>query len=287
MANCMLGFPNRVDSAALSGGAWTAGLPLANVKNRVLGKFARTQDAQPSSTWLDIDLGIARNIRALAVVNHNFSLAAKYRLRGADVSDFSTVIYDTGSTPKDVWPVVFPASALDWEDDNWWSGRYTAEQITGYTPTLTMLAESNVIARYWRLQIFDADNAAGYLQFGRIFIGPVWQPALNMSYGASLAWETKTEVQEARSGAEYFDVRVPYRVQQFTLDWMKQDEAFSQAFELFRRAGIDKELLWIHDPDDTVHAIRRRFLARLRTLSPIEYPYPLINKTAFEIKELL
>lgn len=287
MANCILGFPNRIDSAALSGGSWNAALPLSNLKNRVIGKVARSADAAPGSTWLDIDLGAPRAIRALAAVNHNLSLGAAYRLQGSASSDFSAPVYDTGAAFIDVWPVVYPAAALEWEDDNWWSGRYTAEQISDYTTALTVLIPTTKVARYWRLEIRDAGNGAGYIQLGRLFIGPAWQPAFNASSGASLGWETKTDIQEARSGAEYFERRTPYRVAHFSLDWLSQDEAFANAFELQRRAGVDQEVLWIQDPDDTTHALRLRFLARLRALSPIEYPYFNIHRAAFELKELI
>lgn len=283
----MLGFPNRIDAATLSGGAWTAGLPLANLQNRIIGKVARTPDDAMASTWFDIDLGAAKSIRTFAAVGHNLSLAAKYRLRGSSVSDFATTVYDSGAAFLDVWPDVYPYMSLEWEDDNWWSGKYTAEQITGYTAALITILPGNTLARYWRLEIDDTTNPAGFVQIGRVFIGPAWQPTFNMSYGASLGWETKTEAQEAMGGAEYFQRRTPFRVARFALDWMSQDEGFANAFEIQRRAGIDQEILWIHDPSDSVHALRRRFLGRLRALSQIEYPYPNINKSAFELKELL
>jgi hypothetical protein len=141
--------------------------------------------------------------------------------------------------------------------------------------------------QYWRIELNDTTNLAGYVQAGRLFIGPAWQPTNNMSYSNSLAWETKTVVDEAISGAEYFDVRLPYRVAKVSFDWMATDEAMTNAFEITRRAGIDQEVMYIHDPDDTVHALRRRFLSRMRTLNPIENPYFNQNKQAFEFKELL
>ncbi len=283
----MLGFPNRIDTSTIYGGSWASTLPLNFLKNRTLGKVARSTDLLLASTQFDIDLGVAKNTRLFAAVNHNFSINAKYRLRGSTVADFSTVVFDSGAGLVDVWPVVYPDGVLEWEDDNWWSGKYTAEQIAGYTPNLPIILPGNKLARYWRLEISDPTNAAGFVQLGRVFIGPAWQPKVNMAYGASLGWETKTEVQEARSGAEYFDMRLPYRVQKLSLDWMDQGDAFSQAFELQRRAGVDQEVFWIFDPDDTVDAIRRQYLARLRVLGPIEFTNLDIHKSGFEVKELL
>lgn len=285
MSNMLLGFPNRIDSATLSGGSWSAGLPLANLQNRIIGKVARTANVTLAATQFDINLGSSKSIRALALVNHNLTLAAQYRIRGSTVNTFASNVYDSGWT--DVWPAVFPSASLEWEDDNWWSGKYTAEQISGYTAALINICPSNELAQYWRVEINDTSNAIGYVQVGRVFIGAAWQPTVNMSVGATLGWETKTEAQEAIGGAEYFQRRTPYRVANLKIDVLSSDEAFANAFEIQRRAGIDQEVLFIHDPDDTVHALRRRFLGRLRQLSPIEYPYSTFNSAAFEIKELL
>lgn len=285
MSNCMLGFPNRLDAATLSGGSWLAALPLANLQNRIIGKVARSTTDATADTKFDIDFTAEKNIRVLSLTNHNLSLDALYRVRGSTVSNFATSVYDSGWL--DVWPVVYLPADLEWEDNNWWQGKYSDEQRAGYTAALIHILPANTLARYWRIEIDDTTNAAGYVQIGRVFIGPAWQPTLNMSYGASIGWETATEVQEALGGAEYFQRRTPFRSQRFALDWMTQNEAMAQAFEIQRRAGIDQEVLWIMDPSDTVHALRRRWLGRLRKLSPIEYPYYNTGKSAFEIKELL
>lgn len=283
MSNCMIGFPNCTDAATLSGGSWLAALPLSNLKNRIIGKVARSSTDATADTKLDIDLAAEKNIRVLSLTNHNCSLDARFRIRGSAVSNFATSVYDSGW--GDVWPVVYGPDDLDWEDNTWWVGKYTDEQRAGYTAALIHILPANTLARYWRIEIDDTTNAAGYVQVGRLFIGPAWQPTLNMSYGASVGWETDTEVQKALGGAEYFQRRTPYRVQKLVLGAMDGNEAMTRAFELQRRAGIDQEVLWIFDPSDTMHALRRRWLGRLRRLDPIEYPYCNTNKTAFEIKE--
>lgn len=281
----MLGFPNRIDEATLSNGSWTTGLPRSFLQSRIIGKVARTTDAALTSTKLDIDLTKAQKIQLLALRNHNLSINSKYRITAANDNAFATPVYASGWL--DVWPVVYPYGVLEWEDDNFWTGKYSTEEMTGYVTELDHILPTWCLARYWRIEINDTANLAGYIQIGRPFIGPAWQPTINMTYGESFAWETKTEVQEAISGAEYFQPRLPFRVHRFSLDWMSQDEAFSRAFEIMRRAGIDKEILFIFDPADTVHALRRRFMGRLRTLSPIENPYINLHKSAFEAKEIL
>lgn len=285
MGNAMLGFPNRIDLATLSGGTWSATLPLTNLQNRILGKVARSSAATLASTKFDIDLTASKTTKIVALVNHNMSLPATVRVRGSDDNTFATSIYDSGWVA--VWPAVYTTLEVDWEEDNWWTGQYTDEQRGGYTATYVLPLSTNVHARYWRIEIDDTANAAGYVQIGRVFIGAAWQPIINMSYGAAIGWETKTAVQEALGGAEYFQRRTPYRVQEIKLDWMTVNEGLGNAFEIQRRAGIDAEVMWVFDPDDTIHALRRRYLGRLQELSKVQYPYFDTNSTAFSIKEIL
>ena len=281
----MLGIPNRIDSATISGGSWQATLPLADLQNRTLGKVARSSDALATSTKFDVDLGTEKNIRLLSLVNHNLSLDATVRIKAAATADFAILAYDSGSV--EVWPVVYPSETLAWEDNNWWDGKYTAEQREGYTWSFNHILAANSLTRYWRVEITDTANASGYVQIGRVFIGTAWQPEINMSYGVALGWETDTAIQRARSGSLYFDRRTPRRVVRFSLETMLIDDAMANAFEVQRRAGIDGEVLFIFDPDDKVHALRRRFLGRMRELSAIELPYYNCHQTNFQIEELI
>lgn len=285
MANLMLGFPNVIDTASLSGGAWLPSLPLTHLQSRQIGRVARSTDCAPESTWFLVGLVRSTKIRVLGLVHHNLSVAAGLRLVAAMDPDFAAIVYDSGRI--DAWPQVYPDGVLEWEDDSFWDAKYTDEQRNGYTWSCVHVLPTDTIARYWRLEIDDPDNSNGHVSLGRVFLGPAWQPDTNMDYGEELGWESQTDVQEAWSGAEYFRVRTPYRVQRFELKWMPQAEAFARAFDLTRQAGIHNELLYIADPDDTVHALRRQFLGRLRKLTPLEHPMFDEYEMAYEIKELL
>ena len=285
MSNALFGYPNRVDSGVVSGGAWQSAAPATNVQDRQLANTARSVDLASASTKLAVDLGISRTLRIMGVVNHNFSLLASYRFRIAQVADFATTTYDTGWIP--VWPAVYGVGEPEWEDYNWWSLQYTADQVAGVIWTLVKPFAANVLGRYLLLEVSDPLNADGFIELGRLFVSPAWQPGYNMSYSHTLGHETLTQVDEALSGAEFFDRRDPYRVVQVAFDNLTAADGLANAFELTRRAGIDGEILFVLDPADTVHAIRRQFLARLRSLSPLETPHYNVTKKAFELKELL
>lgn len=283
----MLGTDNRIEESTLSGGSWLAALPLNNVKNKQIGRVARSSDATNASTKFDIDLTTAeRVIRVISLVNHNFSLTAQYRIRGATDSGFTSLLYDSGTV--DVWPSVYPPGTAEWESTNFWTGQYTSEDISTYTTNLCVILDTNIaLARYWRVEIFDSSNADGYVEIGRVFIGSGYIPVNDASTGLSIGWETPTTVTKSLSGAKYFQSRTPYRVVNFELDVMTVDEGMANLFEIDKRLGIDKEVIYIFDIDDTFHSIRRRFIGTMRQLNPILYPHANITTKNFVIEENL
>lgn len=262
-------------------------LPLTNLQTRPIKKIARSNNLLLPSTLFNMDIGVDKVVRMIALVGHNLSLTARYRVRCGIDPTFAAWSYDSGWT--DAWPAVYSTYNLDWQSLNWWSGRYLDEERQGYTWNVTHILPAAVNYRYWKIEIDDFSRTDGiaYVDVGRVFIAGSWSPVVNMSAGAQLGWETNTQVQEALSGAEYFQRRTPFRIARFGTDWMLDDEAFGNAFDIQRRVGIDLEVFYIYDPADTVHLIRRSFLGRLRRLSPIEITNFLLRKTQWEVKELL
>lgn len=477
--NCLLGHPNRVDEGTLSGGSWETTLPITNLQSKILGKVARTTNDSNTSTTFSNNLGAARKIDIVSLVNHNLSLDATWRVRastetaatnlilrseeldnashtkadctitanavaapsdavtadkileaattavhkvtqtvskaasaitytlsgfakaaertsiqvalqgsgsGSATVDFNlsagtagavtvsgftagsatitaslngyyrftltatsntdtgiicsftlldslgatsylgvvtsglylwglqletgtsatsyyptttvaatrtagymdawqSYFYDTGVL--DVWPAVYLTDELEWEYDNFWLGQYTTEEIEGYTSYAIHIVPEVIIAQYWRVDMYDTTNTAGYVQVGRVFIGPAWQPTYSAEVGLGMGWETATQMQKALNGTRYYQRRVPFRVTTFSLNVMSVDEAMQNAFEIDRMAGIDKEIMFIQDPDDTLHALRRRYMGNLRQLSPIEYPTSNLLKKAYSIEEVV
>lgn len=285
MANAIIAYGNRIDAAELSGGSWQPTLPLANLQDRRIGKVARSSSASLGSTTFDIDFGTTALMRVISVVNHNLSLAALYRIRISAVPDFSVVLADSGWT--DVWPVLYPFGTLPWGSPSWWTGQIAEAEANSYTKVLAYILDTTIGARYVRVEFDDTTNEDSFVEVGRLFVADGWQPVYNMVYGASLQWQDRTETQEALSGAEYFNERAAPRLARFELPAMSESEAMAYAFEIQRSMGTSKEVFYIWDPDDDIHALRRQFLGRLQTLSPIENPGPNRWRSPFVIKELL
>lgn len=287
----LLGFPNRIGEATLSGGSWTAGLPLDNLKLRQFSKVARSTSAAVGATTFTLDLGQPRKMRMLALIGHNIGLQGRVRFEVSDNADLSSPLYDTET---DVWGGLLTAgwdiNELEWEADNFWIGTYSKEDIEGFTATSIHILPQPVSGRYVRVSIIDTSNSDGFVQMGRFFVSPALQPKINYSWGAGLNYEISTAVEAALGGSEFFDVREPIRVFRFMLEYMEDNEAFGTFLELIRRAGIDKEILVVPDPTDALNGVRRNFVGRIRQPSALEQVTwansGSAHSMAFEIKEL-
>lgn len=259
MANITIGYPNRIDSATLSGGSWVSTLPQSNIKDRRLSKLARTTSAGVSFT---IDLGSAKTVGILAIAAHNFSSAATIRLEGDDASGFSSLNYDSGTISA--YPTgAIPQELLEWEDDNFWLGTISSQAIAGYRAPFILVIPAKPVLRYWRITISDASNSDGYTQMGRVFIGDAWTAEYNYSFGASLKFSDPTVVMESLGGEEYFDVRKNPREHEFNLQFLTETEAYARVIDMQRYAGVSGEVLVVPNSDDTSNGFRRNFLGRM------------------------
>jgi hypothetical protein len=252
----VLGYSNKIDSATLSGGSWNAGYPLSNLKNRYLAQKARTTNALSTSSIIDIDLGSAQVIGVVAVVAHNLSAAATVRIQGDDTAGITSPLYDSGALPI-------------------------------YSGSDYALPFAPVSARYWRISLIDTGNAAGYIQLGRVFIGPKLAPAKGTDWGQSLAIDSSTEVQRSLGGPEYFDERANRRIWRGKWSWLTDAEGYSTVLGILRSHDISREVYVIGDDADTTYRGERNFLGRLRQLNAIEWPYLNYHAMAAEIGELI
>lgn len=284
MQNILMAWPNRTEQATLSGGSWSSALPLANLKTRFSFEPARSTDATDSSTKFDVALDSPRNIKCVALLRHNLTVGATYRLQLSNIAgDYSLPLWSSGITQ--VWGPMHPFGSKLWGDAGWWGGLPTAEDTQGYPSLLLCVLPTEVKAGYLRLEIFDSGNPSGYIEAARLWISGQWQPKFNAVYGMTLGWEDSSKTEVALDGTEYHDERPMTRALVAGFDHLSSDEGHAIYLEMQRQLGTTRELLVVPDYDDTIHLIRRSFVGRLNKLTPLDaWAYSLF-KGGIEIKE--
>lgn len=285
MANVLLCYPNKAEGATLSGGAWLTALPVSNLLSAAISQLARTSNATPASTWFSVNFGRTQGVRAIALANHNLSVAARIRVRASADPTFTTTTYDSGFAS--VWSSIYSSADLEWEDDNWWSGVLSAEQLGTSRPLWVSVLPAIAYGWYWRIDIDDTGNGDGYVEAGRLLMAPAWAPASNMSYGAAYRWEPKADMAESLGGTRYYLPRSNGRLQSFSLDYLTAAEAFTSVLEMQRELGADGELLVVADSDDPVAIQTRSYVARLDAMGDVRILGPAQHSAQITLREVL
>ena len=302
MANVVMAQPNHLWAAprfavpSVSGGAFLPESPLANILQRNLKKTARSVDVAPASTRFWVDLAVSRQIKVIAfpVVRGvladgstfgDLDLTCRVRVF-SEPSLSSALIHDSGVFPQFARSI--PRGSAPSTHPGFMTGKITPEEAdrVGWRWPVVTLSANTVLGRHLYVEFDASGSDLVHLDISPMVVAPGYQPSINMAYGAGLAVEDLTAVQETDSGAEYFDERPKRRVWQFTIDHIPENEAHVQLLELTRR-GVSTPLFFIFNPDDLVHRERRSFLGRLRRLSPLEYPSYDQHSMAFEVAEVL
>ncbi len=266
-------FPNRASLATASGGSWESNLPVTNVTTPELAAVARSTSASTSATQIRLDLGSARSLRAFALVNHNLSAAAEWRVTlgtssgGAEVYNGSNVTWLSAS---------FEAGLVA-------AGMEDAEYLRNGTPAIIVLPAS-YSARYVTLLITDTANSDGWVQVGRVFAGGGFIPTYNATYGLRDSWIDLSTVDQSESGAQWPTARRRLKQVEFVLDGLSLEEGETM-HEMQRVIGTVDEVLYVPDITSPSTTQRYGFLGTLSEMSAIDYPYYRIRSMPLRIKQ--
>lgn len=303
MANerCMFVTTNRGDGGTFTNGSEVATLPATNLKDRQRTKVWRTQvvtapsqattatrDTTAARTWLEVDLGVPYLIDVVALLSNNISQSGTWRARIATAADFnlSSIVYD--SAEVSAWPQLGGFGSLPWGVFNW-GDQLSAAELSYYKIDSLLVLPAAKVGQYLRIDINDPTNSAGYIQAGRLVIGPGWQPSVNMDVGWQIGWQDDSEVSRTLGGQIYVDERPRYRIARVTLAQLSETEMYANAFDFIdRRKGISGDILFIPQPSQPSLFIHEVLYGRMRTLSPITNPQVGdVRAKDFEIEELL
>lgn len=260
----LIGFPNLVPTAAaLTGGAWTALQPLDMLRDPSLARKALSVDASAASTQFIVDLGQPRTVKLARLVNHNGAWTGTWRLDASASADMSSPLYDSAAVP--LYPDAYDSTVLEWEDPAWWTASYADANIPPPMRDSVMVLPAPVTARYWRVRV----STDVPLSIGSLFLSGAWELPVGFAYGAEWGFESRTEVEQAPGGAEYFDYLPGRDVIRCTLPRMDANTAFQRALELIQRADLFNPVHFVPRPYDAQNLLRTSMVCRFRSLSPV------------------
>jgi hypothetical protein len=261
------------DRGALSGGSWTAALPLANIRTQDQEEKARTTNASTTSTQFSVDTGTTatRYFNCFFIVGHNLTSSATVEFVVTNSTTDVTTAREYTSGPIAAW-----TPTVVWGADPWggfgWEG--TSEDEVS-PPVIRHTMTDAVAGRYLFVYITDRSNPDGFIEIGRFLAGPYWQPEINMNYGATWQYVDPSIVRRTPYGRRFTQNLPIYRQATFSLEFATVNEAWGFIGQ-WQRLGKGKEVMYMHDIDDPSS------MAQQRVMYCALVDTSVINESSFE-----
>jgi hypothetical protein len=279
---------NLALTSVLSGGAWAAGLPLANLideSHYVSAPARQTTPAVLANSQFDATLATARAVSLVAVLFHTLSFTAKYRISVAGATG-SLAAPDYQSAWTDVYGRIYDSSTLEWEDTNWWSGTIAAEDIDLYRRHLWIQLPTTMIASAIRIEFDDSGNTASYFDLGGLWITHAWSPSFNFDRGRTLGMDARDQLDEAPSGRIFGEQRTPRR--RVAVSWSNLADAEAQRlYDAGARARTTQTVLFLPDSDDPTSLVREAYPSTFGSLPEPTMTWQGAGKVEATFKEIL
>ena len=198
--NCRILFENLADKGALSASSQVPTLPVAKL-----------QDMQRTLVWRAtgcadeyVDIACAEGTSyaaALGLVNHNLGGAASLIISAGSTPGGSDIF----SVAMDVWPSLFGAGEGAPGEHGAGGGLADDEISELYTDPTTLIYFGPCSAPYYRVRLQDPTNAAGYVQAGRLFLGPYLEMPVQFDWGYRPGVKSLSKKTYSDSGARWVD----------------------------------------------------------------------------------
>lgn len=264
--------PERSDAAALTGlGTIAATLPVTNLQHMQPGKVCRWTSL--ATVAFRLDLGAAHPINFVALGPHNGTSAATWQIRAGASEAEAGVGFDSGIAS--MWPVTGRPQGYD--NERLWS---LAWFLRGGGPGAQTF-------RYWRIDIYDPANPAGYFDIGRVVLDAAWQPSKNLRYGWGLGWNDPSEIVQSIGGQSWPVRRKRGRVLTFTLGSMREPEMLGIADEIARKRGTTEDIVVVRDPEETTFLHKYLVQGQLETLDPLVNRVFGLFENNYRLKQLV
>ena len=284
MATLFVAYDNHADGATLAGGSWESTLPLANLKKQQPTTLARTTNDAEASSIITSNLGSRKLINVVALVHHNLSPGATWRVRIGNTADYATNLVDTGAV--DAIDAMEAAGEQQWGEFNW-GGKPTAAQLGEFNPITLYYNSTGVLAQYVKIDISDTSNADEYVEAGRLYVATAFTPTNGVAYGLETSFVDESRSVRSRGGQVFVDAVAKRRRFAFAFHSMDEAEAYTSANEIQRSKGLSGDVLVAIDADDTTNRMRQTLYGRLVSLAPIAHASTTHFTTQMVVEELL
>jgi len=220
-----------ITSAGVGGGTilnlnWLSGPNTATSAKGLLGFTANdtgtdeyTSDVVVihSEEWLKNDFGVAKDIQAFAVKNHNLQSGAIAKIQG---------------TTSDTW------------------GSPTVDVTLAITADIVIYHWSAVQSyRWWRYKVNDTSNPDGYTEAGRIFLGDRFSPEGNFKRDYSMSLSDPSQIMLSDGGQITSNQKTKFKTLKYVFEYTSASDRATFE-EMFDSRGYAKDMFFTQDRDN-------------------------------------
>lgn len=243
------------DAATLSGGSWA--MSLALLQDMQPTYSVQSVDAVVTSTIIILQAASAQAWSGMALGRTNLSAAALIRIRAAtsEANLTASPSYDSG------WISAWPTS-----------GRPTDAGLTWLDVFKQFNAGGSFV--WWRIEIDDNTNTAGFVEIGRLYMAAAWTATYNFAYGSGRGHIPLDIRNKTETGFTNTDKRGAQRVFDLKLDVVGQSDAEDFLYELRRRTGTAGDVFVCLDPAETTRLHRKMMMATFDEMPNDSYLAP-------------
>ena len=231
MSNLRIITSNAADAATLTADpVMASGLPVTNLQNATRARMARSTGVVDQDIKLEFDY--ARVLTSCALLRHNLTSSATWRLRLYSDQAWTDEVYDSGELSA------IESKSLDELD--WGVDPLGVSIFSDWPVAFSTLYFSAQSAMSAKITLHDPTNPDGYLQASRLFMGSHFEPVYNATYGISLGWEDATKNTRTDGGSLRSDPTEQWRTLDFDLSAVDPLDR-TKLMEIFRKLGRSKD----------------------------------------------
>jgi hypothetical protein len=173
--------------------------PLSNLKSNNKSRvFRKTYPAVTTETsyklLVKLELPKSMGIDSICILQHNLPTGSSFSIRGRDTIEGPNLIEITSNANT------FTAGVLGWGDFPWDVDPWYSNNVNGnrYNTNIeTHITQRNTSVKFIILSITvpvsSVTPETDYMEIGRLYIGRVYQPTYNFSYGYQITYKDDTK----------------------------------------------------------------------------------------------
>jgi len=253
MGQAAIHFDDLIKDATLTATSEAGTLAVGNLQNYQPKKVWRSTDIEET---LIADFGQVEYCPATWLIRHNLSAQALVRIRLSNNADLSSPVYDATFY---AWP------SIEGYDEGVYDGSrfvgYDGAPVTSRLPAevfnstfilpdtgaaLSVAANDETYAgRYLGVTVTDGGADQGYLQAGVWRAGTYTQPDYDISFGRSFGFQDPSQRLLSHAQDIWVSARNKNRVEQFSFDFLSEQEVNSDFFFMGLIAGASRPVIYM------------------------------------------